>query len=86
MSSQKTLQSKFIKLMKAESTHKIIAFSFSDKSNLEYYTIRNSLSSPNLEVIKECEELFGADFQTVCQALISLNVDLDKKYYPTPLF
>jgi hypothetical protein len=86
MKSQKNIQSKFTELMKEESTHEFIAFSFSNKSNLEYYTIRDSISDANLEVINECVKVFGADFQTICQSLISLNIDLDKRYYPKQLF
>ena len=85
MANQNKLQAEFIKRMKQESTHKFIAFAFSSGSK-SVYTIRDAIANPASGTVEECKEVFGADFGTICQALIALNVDLDREYVPELLF
>jgi hypothetical protein len=75
-------QKHFIKLMKMKSTQELIAFGLTSKVNQEFYTIRDAITNPSVEAAAECEEVFGTDFGTICQALIALNIDLDQKFYP----
>lgn len=85
MANQKTLQAKFIKTMRDPFTHKFIAFSFAGDNSSAPYTLRKAIAAADNEVRSECPAVFGADFDTIVQAL-TLYADLDKDHSSQNLF
>ena len=75
-----------INVIKMESTQKLVAFGWSS-SNKNIFSIREAIADAkkDLTLQSECIEVFGADFNTVVQAL-EKHADLDKQYFPELLF
>lgn len=75
----------FVELIKCESTQQLIAC-MRDSSVEGPLTLRSAIAHPDLDAVAECKELFGADFGTICQSLIALNIDLDREFVITSPF
>jgi hypothetical protein len=78
------MDKKLIKLVKQTEVQELVAFGWTNQ-DLPYYTIRDSILNASLEVIKEVPAVFGYPYADVVVALETYT-DIDKKFYPTPLF
>jgi hypothetical protein len=70
----------------AKELEEVIAFGWSKKGT-RTFTVRKSIDNaktrPDFQT--ECPEAFGMSFADTV-AMLETYCDLDKKYYPTPLF